>query len=142
MGRNGEIMRSNIIIILSLFSVLFGCSDDYSNLPQMSVDFSWLKDQKCFDERSPNIALKNIPSSTKSFQITMYDLDNRYDHGGGTVPFKGSDVIAEGSLKEYKGPCPSYGSPRYQLTVKAIDENGKIIAIGKLTKKFPPEDKR
>jgi phosphatidylethanolamine-binding protein (PEBP) family uncharacterized protein len=106
----------------------------------MFVEFTWPKDQKCFDKRSPKIALENVPNYTKSFQINMYDLDNRYDHGGGTVPFKDSDIIAEGSLNKYQGPCPSYGSPRYQLTVKAIDENGKIIAIGKQTKKFPPEN--
>ena len=117
----------------------FGCSDDYANLPQMSVDFSWPKNQKCFDKRSPKIALENIPKTTKSFQINMDDLDNRYDHGGGTVPFKGPGIIAEGSLKAYRGPCPSYGSPRYQLTVKAIDENGKIIAAGRQIKKFPPD---
>jgi phosphatidylethanolamine-binding protein (PEBP) family uncharacterized protein len=131
-------MRLNSIIWI-LFIILFGCSDDYSNLPQMSVDFNWPKDQKCFDERSPRITLENVPNSTKSFQINLYDLDSRYDHGGGTVTFEGLEILAEGSLKEYKGPCPGYGSPRYQLTVKAIDENGKVIAIGKQTKKFPPE---
>ena len=131
-------MRSNIIILI-IFLVLYGCSDDYSNLPQMSVDFTWLKDQKCFDERSPEIILDNVPGSTKSFQINMYDLTNSYDHGGGAVEFEGSNIIPQGALKKYKGPCPSYGSPRYQLTVKAIDENGTVIAFGKRTKRFPPE---
>jgi hypothetical protein len=111
------IMRS-IIIVFAIFSVFLGCAEDYSNLPQISVDFS-----------------------TMSFQISMFDLDNRYDHGGGTVVNDGSNLISEGALKQYEGPSPMFGSPRYEISVKAVDENGRIVTFGKKMRRFPPETK-
>ena len=41
----------------------------------------------------------------------------------------------------YEGPCPpSWGaSPDYELTVKAIDEKGNILEIGKKVKTYPSE---
>ena len=69
----------------------------------------------------------------------MFDLNSRYDHGGGTVVYKNSNSIPKGALKNYQGPSPVYGSPRYEISVKAIDEDGKVIAFGKKMKKFPPE---
>ena len=131
-------MRS-IIIVFAIFSVFLGCAEDYSNLPQISVDFSW--PEKRAYEISPEIKLKNVPDSTMSFQISMFDLDNRYDHGGGTVVNDGSNLISEGALKQYEGPSPMFGSPRYEISVKAVDENGRIVAFGKKMKRFPPETK-
>ena len=73
-----------IRIAAFIFStIILGCSEDYSNLPQMSVDFIWLTDQICFDKRSPEITLENVPDDTKLFKIKMVDIDNRYGHGGG-----------------------------------------------------------
>ena len=70
----------------------------------------------------------------------MRDIDNRYNHGGGTFAYDGSNLIPVGVLKEYQGPCPvSYHPPRYEITVKAIDENGNVIAFGKKMKKYTPE---
>jgi phosphatidylethanolamine-binding protein (PEBP) family uncharacterized protein len=128
------------ITALIIFLIILGCSEDYTNLPQISVDFIWLKGQVCFDERSPEITLKNVPNNTKLFKIKMVDIDNRYNHGGGTVTYDGSDRIPVGALKNYKGPCPlSTMNPRYEIRVKAIDENDKVIAFGKKFKKYPPE---
>ncbi len=99
-----------------------------------------MKGQVCFDERSPEITLKNVPHNTKLFKIKVVDIDNRYNHGGGTATYDGSDRIPVGALKNYKGPCPmSTMNPRYEIRVKAIDENGKVIAFGKKFKKYPPE---
>ena len=120
------------IAAVIIFSIIFGCSKDYSDLPQISVDFIWLKDQICFDKRSLEIALENVPDDTKLFKIKMVDIDNRYGHGGGTFEYDGSDRIPVGALKNYEGPCPfSSMNPRYEIRVKAIDENGKVIAFGK-----------
>lgn len=128
------------VTALIIFFVILGCSEDYSNLPQISVDFIWMKDQMCFDERSPEITLKNIPNNTKLFKIKMIDIDNNYNHGGGTFAYDGSNLIPVGALKKYKGPCPvSFNPPRYEMRVKAIDENGNVIAFGKKFKKYPPE---
>lgn len=59
-----------------------------------------------------------------------------YDHGGGAVANDGSNVIPEGALKKYEGPTPGQGSTRYEISVKAVDENGEIIAFGKKMKKY------
>ena len=132
-------MKIGIAALIVIF-VMTGCSEDYSNLPQMSVDFSWLKDQSCFDERSPEITLENVPDNTKSFKVKMKDIDNNYGHCGGTFEYDGSNLIPVGALKNYEGPCPFHTmNPRYEIRVKAIDENGKVIAYGKKFKKYPPE---
>jgi hypothetical protein len=72
----------------------------------------------------------------------MYDLDNRYNHGGGTFANNGSNLIPEGALKKYEGPYPPGNMrPHYEISVKALDENGKVIAFGKKIRRFPPEPK-
>jgi hypothetical protein len=134
-----EVVVRSTIFILMMLSILLGCTSDYSDLPQVSVDFKWLTDQICFDKRSPEIILKNVPGSTKSLKVKMVDIDNRYNHGGGTVSYDGSDRIPVGALKNYEGPCPPMNmNPRYEIRVKAIDDNGNVIAFGKTYKIYPP----
>ena len=87
------------IAALIVFFMISCCSEDYSNLPQISVDFIWLKDQICFDKRSPEITLENVPDNTKLFKVKMKDIDNRYGHGGGTFEYDGSNLIPVGALK-------------------------------------------
>ena len=123
--------------LFTVFFIFLGCSDDYANLPQITLDFSWPEKSKCFDERSPEITLKGVPGATKILSVNLFDLDNRYDHGGGDVTFRESGTIPEGALDKYRGPCPSYGAPRYELTIKALDENGNVLAFGKKTRKYP-----
>ncbi len=127
------------LIIISFVAVLspMGCSD--SKLPRLSVDFTWLNDQRCYDERSPEIVIENVPGNTKRLEIDMLELDSRHEHGGGSFPYNGTNLIPEGALDQYRGPCPSYGVPRYELTVKAVDEGGKVVALGKKMRKWPPE---
>jgi hypothetical protein len=31
--------------------------------------------------------------------------------------------------------------PHYEISVKALDENGKVIAFGKKIRRFPPDPK-
>ena len=133
-------MRANIFLLIIL-SFLLGCSEDYSNLPQMSVDFKW-PEAWTGEETSPELILGNVPDHTKSFSINMYDLDHRYTHGGGTYAYNGSNLIPEGSLKEYEGPYPPFGSnPRYEISVKALDENGKVIGFGKKMRRYSHKPK-
>ena len=130
----------NIRVTALIIFFIFGCSKDYSDLPQISVDFVWLKDQTCFDERSPEITLKNVPDITELLKVKMIDIDNSYNHGGGTVTYDKSDRIPVGALENYKGPCPMMNmNPRYELRVRAIDASGKVIAFGKTFKIYPPE---
>ena len=132
-------MNTGVTALIILLAII-GCSKDYSDLPQMSVDFTWLKDQSCFDDRSPAITLRNIPKDAEIFKVKMVDIDNNYNHGGGTVTYDGSDRIPVGALKNYKGPCPMMNmNPRYELRVRAIDGNGEVIAFGKTFRIYPPE---
>jgi len=128
-----------ITLVIVIVASLMGCTEDYSALPQIPVDFSW--PGKNVTEISPAIILIAVPEGVKSFEINMYDLTNRYDHGGGTVVNNGSGSIPEGALNKYQGPSPMYGSPRYELSVKAIDENDRVVAFGKKVRKYPPEAK-
>ena len=128
-----------IVAVFIAFLVFFGCSEDYSHLPQMSIDYTWLKDQSCFDERSPEIILTEVPENTKLLKVKMEDLDNNYNHGGGTFEYNGSNLIPVGAISGYRGPCPmSTMNPRYEIRIKAIDENGDVIAFGKKFKRYPP----
>jgi phosphatidylethanolamine-binding protein (PEBP) family uncharacterized protein len=127
------------IALFAAFCLLWACSEKPADLPVIAVDFSWPEHQKCFDERSPEIRVDGVPESARRLQIQMRDLDNRYDHGGGSVPWEGAATIPEGTLDKYRGPCPSYGSPRYQITVKALDETGVAVALGRKTRRYPPE---
>ena len=86
--------------VLMLFTILYGCSETSSNLPQITVEFDWIENQICFDNRSPKILLDKVPMDANSLEINLFDLDSRYDHGGGTVAFEGSATIPQGSLKD------------------------------------------
>jgi phosphatidylethanolamine-binding protein (PEBP) family uncharacterized protein len=128
------------VALLVMLSVLYGCSKDYSDFPQITVEFNWPKANTY--ETSPEIILGKVPNRTKSFKIKMYDIDNRYNHGGGTCANNGSNIIPEGTLKNYEGPYPPGNMrPRYEISVKALDENSKVIAYGKKIRRFPPEPK-
>ena len=125
-----------ILIFCAILIVAAGCTSDYSDLHQITVDFEWPETNA--HDTSPKITLKNIPADTKQLVINMFDLDNRYDHGGGNVEYNDSSSIPEGALKEYQGPSPFYGAPRYEISVKAVAENGRVLAFGKKMKNFPP----
>ena len=116
---------------------LWGCSQDYSGLPQLIVDFKWPEKRI---HLSPEITLGNMPAGAVQIEVSMFDLDNRYPHGGGSIDYNGSNTIAVGPLKNYEGPSPIYGAPRYEISVKALDSKGDVVAFGKKMKRFPPDE--
>ena len=124
------------VAIFALLAMAAGCGEDYTHLPQIAVEFEW--PERRAEEISPRLTLANIPANTKQLEIKMFDRDNSHRHGGGIVAYNGTDVIAEGALKDYQGPGPMFGSPRYEITVKALDETGAVIAFGKTMKRYPP----
>jgi phosphatidylethanolamine-binding protein (PEBP) family uncharacterized protein len=140
-------MRKFSLIIIAFLIFFFGYSTAKAppdviaaDVAKLVVDFSWEQTEMC-SSVSPEIKVAGFPESTKSFKVTLRDLDtispDPFYHGGGTVANDGSGVIAAGSLKYYKGPCPQIGIHRYVFTVKAVDADGRIIGIGKQMKKFP-----
>ena len=72
--------------------------------------------------------------------VGLVDLNvSTYDHGGGFVDNDESGTIARGTVKgNYNGPASWLPDMihDYEITVKAYDENGKVIGVGKKVKKF------
>ena len=128
--------RVGIGLVLLL---LFGCAcgESYPDAAVLVVDFSWKQTQNCSDI-SPELNVQGLPEGTNTIDVDMWDLTNSYHHGGGQVANDGTGVIPAGALKEYQGPCPTYGSPKYEFTVKALDKDGRVLGIGKKMKRFPP----
>jgi phosphatidylethanolamine-binding protein (PEBP) family uncharacterized protein len=102
----------------------------------MSVSFEWGPTKKCFDPKSPPIALSGVPEGTKNLAIKMTDLNAvDYNHGGGTVAYSGQKSLPYGAFR-YQGPCPP-SRHTYQFTVKALDGSGKVLATAKARRPFP-----
>jgi phosphatidylethanolamine-binding protein (PEBP) family uncharacterized protein len=105
----------------------------------MGVDFEWQRIDFGSTE-NPKIRLTGVPEGTKRFFVGLVDLDiSTYDHGGGFVDNDGAGLIARGSVKgNYNGPAPWLPDMihDYEITVKAYDEDEKLIGMGKNVKKF------
>lgn len=102
----------------------------------MGVAFEWGPTKKCFDSKSPPIKLSNVPQGTAKLLIKMIDQNaSSFDHGGGSVAFKGQAQLPYGAFK-YKGPCPPSGTHFYKITIKAVDASGKTLSSGSATQPF------
>lgn len=102
----------------------------------MGVAFEWGPTKKCFDSKSPPIKLSNVTQGTAKLLIKMIDQNaSSFDHGGGSVAFKGQSQLPYGAFK-YKGPCPPSGTHFYKITVKAVDASGKTLGSGSATQPF------
>ncbi|WP_084508366.1 phospholipid-binding protein [Mesorhizobium sp. WSM3224] len=101
----------------------------------MGVSFAWGPTKKCFDPKSPPITVSGVPQGTAKLQIRMTDSSSSYDHGGGTVVYKGQASLPYGAFR-YKGPCPDSGTHFYNITVKAMDSSGKVLASGSASQPF------
>jgi len=129
------------LLLIGLIISICGCEKVCKDADNLSIDFSWSPRDRGSNE-NPEIHVKGFPESTKYFQVDLKDLNVKsYPHGGGTVDNDGSGVIARGSIKgEYIGPNPPPGRKNdYEIAITAYDENDKIVGIGRLTKKFPPD---
>jgi hypothetical protein len=89
---------------------------------------------------NPRFVLSNVPEGTKLIQFTMTDLDvPNYDHGGGTIEYKGNNTIEPGAFT-YKSPCPPSGSHRYRWTAVAKEKSGlfgKSLGKAEATQSYP-----
>ncbi len=125
----------------ALFIALLATAPAFAQ-PSLTVDWEWKVSHKC-SPVSPALVVTGIPSEAKSLQVTMVDLDaTSFNHGGGVAVHSGdaSVTITEGTLKDYKGPCPpnfaSFGHD-YQFTIRAIAADGQTeLAHGSKTKTF------
>ena len=107
------------------------------NSVELTVDFSFEEKHRC-SRISPEISVSGIPAGTKSLMVKLKKVWTGGPRGEWKVINDGSGIIPAGSLKsDYFGPCPPKGSHlRYQFTVKAVSEDGKIIGIGNAEDNF------
>ncbi|MDX8535886.1 hypothetical protein RFM41_33435 [Mesorhizobium sp. VK25A] len=65
----------------------------------------------------------------------MTDSSSAYNHGGGTVAYKGQTSLQYGAFR-YRGPCPDGGPHFYNILVKALDASGGVLASGSTSRPF------
>jgi phosphatidylethanolamine-binding protein (PEBP) family uncharacterized protein len=107
----------------------------------LDVDFMWKRANRC-SATSPALQISGIPPGAKTLKVTLTDHDAPgYDHGGGSVEHSDgtTEAIAEGALKNYRGPCPpsfQFGH-EYEFKITALAADGKTeLASGGKTKTF------
>lgn len=119
-----------LIIIAGCTTTKVGFSIDPGTI---GIEFSFKRENMCFGP-SPQIILSNLPTGVKDIKASLRDLDHPgADHGGGTLKNFNSLIIPAGALESYQGPCPSMSEHRrfhYVFKVEALDEHGKVIAVG------------
>lgn len=87
---------------------------------------------------SPVFSLSGVPKGTTTLQFHMVDLDApNYNHGGGSVPYKGQASVACGALNNYTPPSPPGGAHSYQITVTALGSGNSNLGTASSTRKFP-----
>ncbi len=127
-----SVLALSILIILS-------CTNESKNAAVMGVEFEW-QPVDFGSQENPQIKLTGVPEGTKRFFVGLVDLNvSTYDHGGGFVDNDESGLIARGTIKgNYNGPAPWLPDMihDYEITVKAYDENDKVIGVGKRVEKF------
>lgn len=134
-------MRTLLFLSVLALSILIicSCTNESENMAVMGVDFEW-QPIDFGSQENPQIQLTEVPEGTRRFFVVLVDLNiSTYDHGGGFVDNEGSGTIARGTVKgNYNGPAPWLPDMihDYEITVKAYDENSKVIGVGKTVKKF------
>jgi len=127
-----------LVVVLQML-IICSCNTESRKTAEMNIDFEWQQMDKGSQE-NPEIRLTGVPEDTKRFLVKLVDLNVKgFDHGGGFVDNDGSGIIARGATKgTYNGPDPPFPDMKhnYEITVKAYDENGNVIGIGKKAKIF------
>ncbi len=124
------------------FAALLSVSAAAVGQSALSLDWQWKSSHRC-SNTSPALALTGIPEGATTLAVTLVDLNvPAYDHGGGSVPHAGgaTAAIAEGALKNYRGPCPpnfASSGHDYEFRVRALAADGKtVLAQGSRKKTF------
>ena len=132
-------LKSIFAPVLALALAILVAAPAMAQLMGFAVAFTWEDTGSCFDPKSPPFTLSNVPHGTAVLSFQMQDMDApSYPHGGGMVAYRGQSQLPRGAFS-YKGPCPPSGQHSYQWTVKAVDGNGKTLAVAQAMKRFPPK---
>jgi phosphatidylethanolamine-binding protein (PEBP) family uncharacterized protein len=89
---------------------------------------------------SPSFALTDVPPGTASLDFAMTDLNKpSFHHGGGKVIYSGQAAVPCGAFASgFTGPSPPPGEVHlYEFTIKALGQNGAVLATAKAQRKFP-----
>lgn len=108
---------------------ILGASRAYA----FSASFAWCS-------ASPNFQLRDVPTGTVTLQFAMTDLDKpSFHHGGGTVGYRGQSKVPCGAFATgFVGPAPPPGEVHtYEFVVKALAEDGTVLATATARKRFP-----
>lgn len=104
----------------------------------VSVDFTWEGVRPCSNV-SPRIAVHDYPAATRRLRVELVDLDAVISrHGGGEVALPKDGVIPPGALTNYRGPCPSQKTIKYEMRVWALDASGAVLARGAAERDYTP----
>jgi Phospholipid-binding protein len=108
----------------------------------LSVTYEWSEADRCATA-SPRIDVSGVPTITKTLTFKVRNLDvPRGDRGGGDVEYKRDGRIPAGAFS-YRGPCPAGGEIHlYEVSVRAYDASGRLLAQGEARRTFPPEPVR
>lgn len=132
--------KSKYLLILLVLSGVSACKSvpKAEHAAIIDIDFAWSKKSGC-SQISPAIKVSNVPKNTSYLKFKMSDWDApNFNHGGGEVAYAGNNLIPEGALKSYTGPCPPSGKHTYEITVKALNASKEqILGEGKNHKKYP-----
>ena len=136
-------MRRHLLSVFffSMCVTIVSCSQTDENTATLSVDFQ--SNPPCTSSFvSPQITLGNIPEGTVKFYVELTDLDlPAFDHGSGFATFDEQPVIPAGAVRgSYAGPSPPYGVIHdYEIKVKAMDAENKVLGVGQKALRYPPE---
>jgi phosphatidylethanolamine-binding protein (PEBP) family uncharacterized protein len=138
--------RTLLLCTLSLAVLVGGaCTGDPDNLPVIGVDFEWQQIDKGATE-NPELRLTGVPAGTARFLVSLVDLNlTGFDHGSGYADNDGSGIIARGAVRgSYNGPDPPFPSVKhtYEITVTALDADGRVIGKGRQAKVFLFSDEK
>ena len=97
-----------------------------------SMNFRWC------GSGSPAFSLTDVPKGTTTLQFHMIDLNvPSFNHGGGTVAYKGQSTIPCGALTNSTPPSPPSGSHSYRITVTAFGAGNAELGTATFMRKFP-----
>lgn len=86
---------------------------------------------------NPTFVLTAVPAGTRTIEFRLKDLDvPSYNHGGGTVTWRGNSTITPG-IFTYRSPCPPHGLHTYQWRATARDAAGRTLATATATRPYP-----
>lgn len=133
----GNLSLSRAVLVAAALLIGSSVLTGAAAVGRLTVSFSWAKRHEC-SSTPPAFRIGGIPKGTKYLRFAMTDQDvPTFNHGGGTIAYKGSGRIPEGAFR-YTGPCPPSGRHSYEITVEALDANKRVLASGRAVRVFPP----